>query len=139
MCLHKYLIHQSFQEEHVLHFNVSFHFHQIGLLIMSPEKVSLFCGHFQNSDQISLICEYLRKGNFLDSMQNHHYIYICVCVYYLFICVYVYYLFICVYVWVIWVKSALVDLCSKKHKKYNLYQICRMKKIFEITLNFSLK
>ena len=91
MCLHKYLIHQSFQEEHALNFNVSFHFHQPGLLITSPGKVSLFCGHFQNSDQISLICEYLRKGNFLDSMQNHHFIYIyiyvcvCVCIIYLYV------------------------------------------------------
>ena len=96
MCLHKYLIHQSFQEEHVLHFNVSFHFHQIGLLIMSPEKVSLFCGHFQNSDQISLICEYLRKGNLLDSMQNHHYIYIyvCVCIIYLYVYMCIIYLYV---------------------------------------------
>lgn len=79
MCLYKYLIHQSFQEEHVLHFNVSFPFHQIGLLITSPEKILLFGGHFQNSDQISFICECIRKGNFYLDYTKSHYIYICVC------------------------------------------------------------
>lgn len=47
MCLHKYLIHQSFQEEHVLHFNVSFLFHYVGLFLKSPEKILLLGGHFQ--------------------------------------------------------------------------------------------
>ena len=62
---------------------------------MSPEKVLLFCGHFQSSDQIPLICEYIRKGNFLDCMQNHHYIYIYVCVC---VCVYTHiYIYVHVY------------------------------------------
>lgn len=64
MCLHKYLIHQSFQEEHVPHFNASFLFHSIGLFLKSPEKILLFGGHFEDSDQISFFCVY-KKMQFL--------------------------------------------------------------------------
>lgn len=70
MCLHKYLIHQSFQEEHVPHFNASFLFHSIDLFLKSPEKILLFGGHFEDSDQISFFCVYKKCNFYLDFMQK---------------------------------------------------------------------
>lgn len=102
MCLHKYLIHQSFQEEHVLHFNV-FSFSSDWLINKVPKEDFIIRWTFPRQWSNLFILWVYKNMQFLFRLHGKSSFCVCIC--------------LCVYVWFIRVKSALFDLYYKKYEK----------------------